>query len=575
MVWGMVDLSTLVLLQGTLPHSLVCVDACTKNWFSMVCFCEVASMRAMAKAGAMIWVVWIEKGERLVYPCKVLTASCSTDEAQTTVLLRFYQDNGIWDEPKPVTLYATACVGEDAIHQSSRGHLDWAPRTTVMPDESGQQNVLPQKRVRDEGPADCRSTAERLEAQFGDVFRAQSELQSQVVALKGKIEAWDVTVQRMLEYQRQHATLAEEVRKIKSAIGIDAGPSDVQVSTQATPTTSDPVCASCRQVVAYDMPMAELRSIMVGEDSKLDVADLFTSGGRVKAGSALKKLVKCDSCLEKGALKLVVCTSGGAGNRLTCDWCRCRMTVNTTDATSMWCGKKHSNCRGLVIENETDRQGNTQFLSKGLAPVGEVTPWDTVKLLDVGLEQYNDADYVIIATSSLGKALVILEIDNLSHSGGGQYTPEAERQKNDQNFASGNGFDRVLMVRINPGGKYKSTPAQAAYDNCDKKARWLVLRDWVVTFLRAPYGAWTFGDRVLLYLFYDCESPLIDRRPAFTTVVAYQAPALPTPNTPKLADWACTLDPYLIVKGSTIAQECLALDRRHPQPQRAGEGGDA
>jgi hypothetical protein len=96
-----------------------------------------------------------------------------------------------------------------------------------------------------------------------------------------------------------------------------------------------------------------------------------------------------------------------------------------------------------------------------------------------------------------------------------------------------------------------------------------IVRDWIVTFLRAPYGTWTFGEKTLVYLFYDCKSQLIDTRPdAFTTVVAYKAPALPVPTLPDLADWASTRDPYIIVKGSTIAQECLALDSRVEQPPR-------
>ena len=58
-------------------------------------------------------------------------------------------------------------------------------------------------------------------------------------------------------------------------------------------------------------------------------------------------------------------------------------------------------------QNETNRQNNTLFLTKGLAPVREAVPFDEVKLVDVGLEAWNDADYVIVASSPLGKALVI------------------------------------------------------------------------------------------------------------------------------------------------------------------------
>ena len=63
-------------------------------------------------------------------------------------------------------------------------------------------------------------------------------------------------------------------------------------------------------------------------------------------------------------------------------------------------------------------------------------------------------------------------------------------------------------------------------------------------------------------------SALIDRRPSvFDTVVAYQPPSLPGPAS-ELADYACTLDPYLMTKGSSIAQECLALDGRYEQPNK-------
>ena len=74
----------------------------------------------------------------------------------------------------------------------------------------------------------------------------------------------------------------------------------------------------------------------------------------------------------------------------------------------------------------------------------------------------------------------------------------------------------------------------------------------------------------LVYLYYHFDSELIDRRPEeFSTVVAYRAPALPMLPLPDLADWACTLDPYLAFKGSTLAQEHLALAGRHPQPVRS------
>ena len=97
-----------------------------------------------------------------------------------------------------------------------------------------------------------------------------------------------------------------------------------------------------------------------------------------------------------------------------------------------------------------------------ITTVAAVVPWDEVKLIDVGLEQYNDADYVIVAKSTLGKALVILEIDNRGHAGGGIYSPAAEKQKNDGNFNAGNGFDKVLFLRVNPSGQYTTSDGEQA-----------------------------------------------------------------------------------------------------------------
>jgi hypothetical protein len=401
-----------------------------------------------------------------------------------------------------------------------------------------------------------------------------------MAALRGRFDAWDVTISRMGDYQRQHAMLVEEVRKLKLSVRLDASPGDATVGSAANGETvtvattpqaqrasaSDPLCSACGKDVAYDAPMHRLLPIMMGEGTKLDLADMFTIPGfRVKADSGLKKIVVCKSC-EKGSPKLVVCTSGGCGQRRACDWCRCYMSSSTTDAVSGLCGKKHANCRGLVVENESDRTGNSAFLAKGVAAMAPVVPWDEVRLIDTGLEQWNDADYIIVAKSSLGKVLIIIEIDNRCHAGGGEYTSEKERDKNSGNFkAAGDGFDRILFMRINPCGPY-STPQGSA--NTHKHARWRVAREWWVTFLRAPFGAWAYGDKVLLYLYYNHDSPLIDHRTGdFTTLVAYQPPALPIPLPNNLADWACSLDPMLLTKGSQIAQEHLSLNSRlHRSP---------
>jgi hypothetical protein len=69
------------------------------------------------------------------------------------------------------------------------------------------------------------------------------------------------------------------------------------------------------ELAAYDMPMRRLLEILKGT-SRLNLADLFSPSGAVKAKSPLKRQVQCNACLDSGALKMVVCTSGGAGNRL-------------------------------------------------------------------------------------------------------------------------------------------------------------------------------------------------------------------------------------------------------------------
>lgn len=132
---------------------------------------------------------------------------------------------------------------------------------------------------------------------------------------------------------------------------------------------------------------------------------------------------------------------------------------------------------------------------------------------------------------------------------------------------------RLCAAAPNAASKAAPRPSHLEDALDDRKERRLIARDWIVCFLRAPWGSWTLGGdtgRTLVYLFYNCNSGLIDHQPAkFTTVVAYKAPALPTPPLPDLADWACTLDPYLAVKGSALAQEHLALAGRHPQPARS------
>jgi hypothetical protein len=217
---------------------------------------------------------------------------------------------------------------------------------------------------------------------------------------------------------------------------------------------------------------------------------------------------------------------------------------------------------------------NATFLNCGvLLPLQQVVPFDSLTLDTTPGEltaRYNKADFALSATSGLsGNHAVLGEIDGACHKGkagpDGMYTPEKEHEKNLGHFALP-GFSKTLLIRINPAGEY-TTPTGKV--DINSKARWLVARDWMVTFLRSPWGTWKFGDKTLVYLFYDFDSILIDRSPEFTTVVAYQAPALPAhaEGAVPLADYACTLDPYLLMQGSEHAQTHLALADRFPQPE--------
>ncbi len=98
-----------------------------------------------------------------------------------------------------------------------------------------------------------------------------------------------------------------------------------------------------------------------------------------------------------------------------------------------------------------------------------------------------------------------------------------------------------------------------------KKARWLVARDWIVTFLRAPWR--TFADKTLVYLYYDSGFALIDRRPNVTLSLPTNHPLCQ----PMQATWQ-TMHAHstwaTLTKGNNVAQECLALENMFEQPSR-------
>jgi hypothetical protein len=267
-----------------------------------------------------------------------------------------------------------------------------------------------------------------------------------------------------------------------------------------------------------------------------------------------------------------------------------------------------------VILNESYTQANTTFLNNGLSMLQKVTKWKDVSLnvslqgsaskpdylIKASMESYRDAENNVRPGLTV---TVILEID-LNHHGNTAYTRESEFKKNYSNFAIGKDNARVLMIRVVPGAQ--GDPSRRC---------WLIVRDWIVTFLRAESGTWPsdeVSNRTLLYLNYPETSNLIHRysedtdlelenRVPFRTIVTDLPPGLPprpegeaasagpsskrsrvsskrskvdksgagpsssaaaeASPSPALfpADWACSLDPFLLCKGSDLARQCLTL----------------
>ena len=83
-----------------------------------------------------------------------------------------------------------------------------------------------------------------------------SDLRGDFVSLRGTLDSWDRTVDRMGEYQRSHAMLQEEVRRLKRSQGnprIDEDPTEAAAGPDlpASTSASDPMCCavtarSCR-----------------------------------------------------------------------------------------------------------------------------------------------------------------------------------------------------------------------------------------------------------------------------------------------------------------------------------------
>jgi hypothetical protein len=329
----------------------------------------MSTSNRLVDEGDAIWLVWREgrTGPQL-YSCKVVKISSSNPDS-ASVYLWFYQDNGVYVEPSEIKLRREAMFGEDAMKSTSRAHLDWGYRLRVSAGESGFQRsayaatgggpisseeitvMVPRAVAAATGSSGKRKlemvqereTYERLcgmERRLSSLEKGLGDLRGDIVALRGTLDSWDRTVDRMGEYQRSHAMLQEEVRRLKRSTGLDAAPSDPQAgpsSSETLPTSSsasDPICTGCKKYVAFDAPMSGFLKHLSGDD-KMVLADLFTlPGGRVKASSSAKKLVRCNECMPAGALRLVVCTSGGSGGRRQCDWCRCVFTTQATDSPS-------------------------------------------------------------------------------------------------------------------------------------------------------------------------------------------------------------------------------------------------
>jgi hypothetical protein len=187
-----------------------------------------------------LWVVSEEKGTTMLYPCKVLEVSdAHSNEHEIAVRLRFYRDNGVWDENSTSTvLRKKDRYSEDSIKAQRRRHVDWAYRSEPVGEPPGefcrsahlaempacdasnkirhpygaQQDQPAAKRANREseqsGPS---SQPENPASTSISNEQAIVALQGEVAAAKGRIDA---TVQRMQEYQQQQGVLAEDIRKL-------------------------------------------------------------------------------------------------------------------------------------------------------------------------------------------------------------------------------------------------------------------------------------------------------------------------------------------------------------------------
>jgi hypothetical protein len=171
------------------------------------------------------------------------------------------------------------------MRSANRAHLDWGYRLKKTAGEQqdfqrsahassaatgdarqSQEPSVPRaaaaaggKRTR-EGESERSDILDRLrrvETCLSSLESGLSDLRGDLVVLRGKMDAWDRTVDRMAEYQRSHAMLQEEVRRLKRSTGLDAAPTDPAAAgpsydpPPSSSSASDPLCTACKKYVAF------------------------------------------------------------------------------------------------------------------------------------------------------------------------------------------------------------------------------------------------------------------------------------------------------------------------------------
>ena len=172
--------------------------------------------------GDSLWLVWREGKRAQLYPCAVDSIVRSSPEA-TVVRLSFLQDNGVYQEPSEIALRSSARFDEGAMRSPNRAHMDWGYRTTSVGESyfKPSAHMASSSRGRSDEPANARvkrrgsppvpeETLERLqrvEERLSTMEKALVDVRGDMAALRGTLDSWDRTVDRMAKYQRSHAML--------------------------------------------------------------------------------------------------------------------------------------------------------------------------------------------------------------------------------------------------------------------------------------------------------------------------------------------------------------------------------